>query len=94
MAGRESIPGAVSPTLAPEADANPALTPPSTTGTARAPTTNSDSQPVLTPSAAAKTSHEKFTKWKGCDKLLRESAAPLAAALSVDILVLSSTPSN
>ncbi|KAM7473789.1 hypothetical protein LguiB_021032 [Lonicera macranthoides] len=51
------VPGAVSPTLAPEADANPALTPPSTTGTARAPTTNSGSQPVLTPSAAAKTSH-------------------------------------
>ncbi|KAM7466014.1 hypothetical protein LguiB_013576 [Lonicera macranthoides] len=50
------VPGAVSPTLAPEADANPALTPPSMTGTARAPTTNSGSQPVLTPSAAAKTS--------------------------------------
>ncbi|KAM7485541.1 hypothetical protein LguiA_001550 [Lonicera macranthoides] len=52
-----TVPGAVSPTLAPEADANPTLIPPSTTGTAGAPTTNSDSRPALTPSGAAKPSH-------------------------------------
>ncbi|GFZ14202.1 bifunctional inhibitor/lipid-transfer protein/seed storage 2S albumin superfamily protein [Actinidia rufa] len=47
-----SAPAALTPTAPPEADATPALTPPSTTVGSEAPTSNSGIRPVLTPSAA------------------------------------------
>ncbi|KAI8012412.1 hypothetical protein LOK49_LG06G02993 [Camellia lanceoleosa] len=46
------VPNPVSPALAPEADTTPLLTPPSPTMASEAPTANSGSRPVLTPSAA------------------------------------------
>ncbi|GMP56371.1 hypothetical protein CsSME_00020889 [Camellia sinensis var. sinensis] len=45
-------PNLVSPALAPEADTTPLLTPPSPTVASEAPTANSGSRPVLTPSVA------------------------------------------
>ncbi|KAK3042184.1 hypothetical protein RJ639_001304, partial [Escallonia herrerae] len=51
-----TVPGSTTPALAPEADATPALTPPSTTGS-QAPTANSGSRPVVNPTSAATPSH-------------------------------------
>ncbi|KAK3040559.1 hypothetical protein RJ639_029005 [Escallonia herrerae] len=51
-----TVPGSTPPALAPEADATPALTPPSTTGS-QAPTANSGSRPVVNPTSAATPSH-------------------------------------
>ncbi|KAK2980620.1 hypothetical protein RJ640_011428 [Escallonia rubra] len=51
-----TVPGSTPQALAPEADATPALTPPSTTGS-QAPTANSGSRPVVNPTSAATPSH-------------------------------------